>query len=107
MVYTPQLQDMNWDYISGFFDADGSVTFSRLGNSKNKTIQISFTNVELSVLEKMREFIEIELDIKGFISTKAPRKSTHKVSYQLNYNYFNKCIKLIDHIKSLHPKKLH
>lgn len=98
---------MNWDYISGFFDADGSITFAKAANSKNKTISINFTNVQKDVLIEISEFIKIELGFKGFISRKPPRKISHKESYQLQYVYFKKCIPLIDKIKTIHPKKKH
>jgi hypothetical protein len=28
---------MNWEYISGFFDADGHITLSAMNKGKNKT----------------------------------------------------------------------
>lgn len=98
---------MNWDYISGFFDADGSITFAKAGNSKNKTISITFTNVHKEILIEIKEFIISELEITGFISRKPAKLRSHKVSYQLQYVYFSKCISLVDKIKTIHPKKKH
>ena len=98
---------MNWDYISGFFDADGSITFAKAGNSKNKTISISFSNVHKEILVSIKEFVKVELGINGFISRKQAKKESHSTSFQLQYVYFTKCIPLIEKINSIHPKKKH
>ena len=37
-------------YISGFFDADGSITMSKVGDSPYRTIKIDFCNIQLSIL---------------------------------------------------------
>jgi intein/homing endonuclease len=98
---------MNWDYISGFFDADGSITFAKAGNSKNKTISITFTNVHKEILIEIKEFIKIKLDINGFISRKPAKRKGHMTSYQLQYVYFSKCIPLMEKINTKHPIKKH
>ena len=68
---------MSWDYISGFFDADGSLTLTINKAQQFKTVQLSFHNNELSILEEIRQFIENELGIKGSIATKKPEKEAH------------------------------
>lgn len=98
---------MNWDYISGFFDADGSVTLANPGNSKYKTVYISFHNNELSILESIKEFIEKEEGIKGTIVEKKVRLERHKVSYDLKYDFFSKVIEITSKMKIEHPKKIH
>ena len=67
---------MDWSYISGFFDADGSISLVKKNqnNNTNKSIQISFHNTQLSILEEIKNFIDMDLNIKGFISTKKAKK---------------------------------
>jgi len=67
---------MDWNYVSGFFDADGSISLVRKyskGNA-NRTIQISFHNTELSILGEIRDFISSEIGVNGIISVKKPKK---------------------------------
>lgn len=98
---------MSWDYISGFFDADGSLTLTTNKAQQFKTVQLSFHNNELSILEEIRQFIENELGIKGSIATKKPEKEVHNVAYDLKYVYFSKVNKVLICINSKHPKKSH
>lgn len=97
---------MNWEYISGFFDADGSVTATSPQKGKNKTIQISFHNTELSILEEIRSFILEELEIKGTISVKKTSNPNWNTSYDLKYLYQNG-LKVANKMNSFHPKKKH
>ncbi len=98
---------MNWEYISGFFDADGSVTLSTLNKGKNKTAVLSFHNNEKVILEKIKDFIYEETGVKGFITHKKPKKENHSDSYSLNYSYLSKVVEVSKYIKSFHPKKIH
>ena len=98
---------MNWDYITGFFDADGSITLSTYHKGANKTVQISFHNNELHILHEIRSFIEKETGIKGVITTKQPAKEVHQVAYDLKYVYFRTANRVLKHIHSIHPKKQH
>jgi hypothetical protein len=98
---------MNWEYLSGFFDADGSITISVLSKGKNKTPILSFHNNEISILEEIKEFILNELNIKGFITHKKSKKETHNDSYSLNYKYFPKVIEIMSKFNIKHPKKRH
>ncbi len=97
---------MNWNYISGFFDADGSVTAVTVNKGKNKTIQISFHNTELSILEAIRDFILIEIDVKGFISIKKSKTPNGNISYDLKYVYV-RGLKVANRMNLFHPKKVH
>lgn len=97
---------MNWNYITGFFDADGSVTLVHPGNSKRKTVQISFHNNELNILESIKNFIYNETGLNGHISIKKARKETHNDSYDLKYVY-RSASSLIQYIDTIHPKKQH
>lgn len=98
---------MNWEYISGFFDADGSVTLVKVGSkNEKKTLQISFSNNEKGILKKIERFIHNELGFSGSISVKSARKPSHKDSYELKYVYSQAHV-LSKNIKSHHPKKKH
>ena len=98
---------MNWNYITGFFDADGSITLTTYHKGANKTVQISFHNNELNILHEIRSFIEKEIGIKGVITTKQPAKEVHNVAYDLKYVYFRTANRVLEHIHSIHPKKQH
>lgn len=97
---------MNWNYITGFFDADGSITACSAHKGKNKTIQVSFHNNELTILEEIRDFIFEDLGIKGSISRKPARKESHQDSYDLKYLY-QKGLSVANKIATIHPKKKH
>lgn len=98
---------MNWNYIIGFFDADGSITYARNNKSdKLKTLQIAFHNNEKAILEEIRSFILENLNVKGFISTKKAQKETHKDQYELKYSY-DQAFQVSKKLKTLHPKKKH
>jgi len=43
---------MNWDYIAGFFDGEGSAIIRR-----NRNVEISFANTNKAVLQQIREFV--------------------------------------------------
>lgn len=105
-VYFHYVCSMNWNYISGFFDADGSISFTKAGNSKNKTLQVSFHNNEADILIGIQFFIYKELGFKGTMSVKPPKKETHKTSYELKFVY-NQAYKVSCKLKSIHPKKKH
>ena len=96
---------MNWEYITGFFDADGSVSIVSQGENKQKTPQISFHNNEIDILIAMQAFIFKELSIKGFISKKRKLKEHHGQQYDLKYVDYTKCVKLANSINTIHPKK--
>ena len=98
---------MNWDYITGFFDADGSITLSKHHNAPYKTVQVYFHNNELALLEEIRDFIEKETGIKGVILTKKPAKIEHRTAYDLRYIYFRTANRILKNMPSKHPKKRH
>lgn len=96
---------MTWDYISGFFDADGSITISKDGANEEPHITISFSNNERTILEKMKAFIWDETSVKGFIIQKKSRKANHADNYELCYSSTPKALFLSEYIQSNHPKK--
>lgn len=95
---------MNWNYISGFFDADGSVSYTYPRKGKNKTAQVSFHNTEMSILNKIKSFIDSEIGVKGSIVTKKPRSENHIISYDLKYK-FRSAIEVLKRLDIRHPKK--
>lgn len=97
---------MNIDYISGFFDADGSITLSRKYKSaKYRSIKLDFSNNELYILEEIKEFL-LTKNIKSYISKKPAKKITHQDSYSLSVqgSYALRLCKLLN-LK--HSKKIH
>ena len=93
---------MNWNYITGFFDGDGSIIFVKAKSSQQRTPQLSFSNNVLTILEEIRDFIYDNLDVKGFISIKRKGKF---IGYELKYVYLKKSLLILPYIKSIHPKK--
>lgn len=87
---------MNWSYITGFFDADGSISLLKMCRAQQKTIYLSFCNNDLSILNSIQRFIECELNIKGFIVHKKAREITHQDNFELRYTHFNKCIAILE-----------
>lgn len=98
---------MTTQYISGFFDADGSISMSK--NSKNdvfKTLKIDFTNNEKEILITIKDFLKL-YNITSTISTKKTSNPSHSINYILSINTNKNCIKLCSLLESLHPKKRH
>lgn len=99
---------MTLDYISGFFDADGSITMSK--NSKNdkyRTIKIDFTNTKLNILLDIQKYLLDNHNLKLSISTKQSKQLNHSIGYSLSLNSNLKCLQLCKLLKSIHPMKLH
>ena len=99
---------INDSYISGFFDADGSITMSRdKSNSLFRTIKIDFTNTQFDILEEIRKYLLEKYGLKLYISKKPPRNDRCLESYTLSSASNQICYKLCEIIKSAHPKKRH
>lgn len=110
MVYLPYLhtlkqKSMNWEYITGFFDADGSISLIKKNKGREKSPQISFHNNELNILIEVQEFILKKLNIKGFISKKKKAKDHHGQQYDLKYEGFPKCSAIGKNLNTKHYKK--
>lgn len=97
---------MNWDYISGFFDADGSVGYYRQYKDGNKVASLSFHNNEKVIINKIHQFIKSELGYSGSISTKKSKEELHSDGFNLTYSY-SAAIKIANKITTIHPKKRH
>jgi hypothetical protein len=99
---------MNLEYISGFFDADGSITMSKnRKNDKFRAIKIDFTNTDLPVLLEIQSFLLQSYNLKLSLSLKPARKANYSTSYSLSLNSSQKCIELCKLINSRHLKKTH
>lgn len=99
---------MDLNYISGFFDADGSITLCKNNKlDKYKSIKIDFTNTQLELLKQIQEFLLDNYNLKLYISTKPSKKENHSISYALSCSGNQKCIKLCKLLKSYHLKKIH
>lgn len=100
--------NMDLNYISGFFDADGSITLCR-NNKKDiyKSIKIDFTNTYLQILLEIQKYLIENYELKLFISTKQSKKENHATGYSLSCSSNQKCLKLCKLLNSKHPKKLH
>lgn len=97
---------MNWNYISGFFDADGSISIITEASGKNKSLQISFHNNELIILQSIQKFIFDELGFNGNISLKKSKNINHQDAYDLKYKY-RQALEVSNKMSILHPKKVH
>lgn len=100
---------MNLDYISGFFDADGSISIG-YDSKKSKyrsRIKIDFTNTKLSILLEIQKFFLNNYNIKLFLSTKPARKENHLTSYTLSTSSSQKSLEICKLLNSYHPIKLH
>lgn len=95
---------MNWEYISGFFDADGSIFLSKNSVKEYKTVNINFTNTDLELLKSIKEFIYNELHIKGGLRKKTLTNILHTQAYTLDYKN-RSALQLCTYIKSNHYKK--
>lgn len=99
---------INDSYISGFFDADGSITMCKNASSeKYRTIKIDFTNTQLDILLEIQKYLLDKYNLKLHLATKPPKKNNHSISYVLSVASNKVCYKLCEIIKSHHPKKLH
>lgn len=95
---------MNWSYISGFFDADGSIQLNRIHKNQLPTPVITFHNNEIRLLEEISKFIYKELKIRGSIVTK--KKKEYSSQFELRYVYYPKFLLLANVLTIKHPKKV-
>lgn len=98
---------MTINYISGFFDADGSISMS-YNNKKDryKSLHIDFTNTEKDILTLIQKFLKNE-NISSVLTCKKKYKINHNKGFTLKISGNQNCIKLCRILKSNHPKKLH
>lgn len=99
-----QIKTMNWQYISGFFDADGSIGLYKQKSKNQKSAVLVFHNNDKELLEQIRSFIYHQTGVSGSLSTK--KSSTYQNSYDLQYLYRN-AVEVCKHINSAHKEKNH
>lgn len=97
---------MTWEYLTGFFDADGSISLLKNNQKERRSVVISFHNNELDILNEIKNFLEIELQIKGYLKHKKAKKKEHKDQYDLRY-FYQHAMRICTKLKSKHPKKIH
>lgn len=98
---------MNLDYVSGFFDADGSISMAySCKTNPFKTIKIDFTNTKKSILIEIQKYL-LTHGIKTYITEKVPYKENHSIGYTLSCSSNGVSIKLCKLLKSIHPMKQH
>ncbi|MFH6985582.1 LAGLIDADG family homing endonuclease [Marinoscillum luteum] len=95
---------MNWSYISGFFDADGSIQLNRIHRNQLPSPVMTFHNNERVILELIKAFIYDELNVNGTIVTK--KKEGYADQFELRYSYFSKFKAIVGELVIHHPRKL-
>lgn len=95
---------MSIEYISGFFDADGSFCLISIHKNEHKTLQLSFCNNEDSILVEIKDYLLHNFKIKGSISRKKARQASHADNFELKYTRIH-ALNLVKLLKSNHPKK--
>ncbi len=96
---------MDWAYISGFFDADGSLTLIKKGDRVYPSV--NFHNTSFELIKELQVTIFKEIDTDGYIYTYIPKNENHQVQYTLKYSYFKTALKVLDCLQPHHPKKKH
>ncbi|MEM9895528.1 MAG: LAGLIDADG family homing endonuclease [Bacteroidota bacterium] len=94
---------MNWNYISGFFDADGSIQLNKIHKNQLPSPVITFHNNEKELLISIRDYILYELDITGSLVVK--RKDGYRDQFELRYTYFTKVLSILQKMRTYHPRK--
>jgi LAGLIDADG-like domain len=96
------------EYVAGFFDADGSVSLTRLGRLENRSPVIVFTNTQKAILDKIRIHLvkAIPEGPIGSLIRRPGRKLGHSMTYDLKYSHNNALVvaRLLLAF-SLHPEK--
>lgn len=89
---------MNWDYIAGFFDGEGSLSFSVGKTNKEHRVFrlfLSLSNNNYEVLEKAKSFLEM-----GTIHTKPSKNPNARTSHLFQVSGF----KILPILKELLPR---
>ena len=74
--------EMNWDYIAGFFDGEGSIT-----HTIGRSYRVSFAQCHYGVLYKIREFLQIQCPgIHTWITYKQPTSITVQDQWYLAFS---------------------
>ncbi len=96
---------MTWDYVSAFLDTDGSICLTRSTKNCEPSLQISFHNSYIELIDALKNFIYNETGIKGSVSTKKKIKLNHLDSYDLKYFGARRVLTLSKYLNLIHPVK--
>ncbi len=75
---------MNYDYLAGIIDGEGTISITKEGNGTMPYVSISNTNSLL--IDKISKFLRNK-NIRFNISIKKPRKLNHKTAFNLVIRY--------------------
>lgn len=78
---------ISWDYVAGFFDADGSINKRK---RRPCSWGIDFVNTNRDVLEEIRKFIKA-----GHIYTKKDKRDNHKQAYYLGFRRHKSVLRVV------------
>jgi len=70
---------MNWSYVTGFFDGEGSASIRREGSNRWFTARLSFANTNLQSLKDIQAFINC-----GNIIRQGRKKPHYRTVYRLD-----------------------
>jgi len=71
---------MEWAYLAGFFDGEGSIV-----RQSKSSCKISFSQNYLPVLEEIKLFLE-DYDIYSWVSSYTNKNRQYNASYQLQFS---------------------
>lgn len=90
---------MNMDYISGWFDGEGTIHFSK----KEKHYLLSFPNTDLKVIEEINEYFKKWFDVSVQITEYHPiRKSDgnyYRTTYRIMITKQKDVIRILEYFK--------
>lgn len=90
---------MNWDYIAGFFDGEGSVSLSYRKSGNLKNVLLSITQCQLDVLQQIRDFVgEGKIDVNHHQGSKNWKKHW-KPSYHFRLSKRSSVVSFLENIR--------
>lgn len=108
--------EMNWNYIAGFFDADGSVLILHDKRRDKTYFQLSFANTNIEVLERIKKFIKTgniyrdakKPNCKQGYNLKIPKhQAVRRIARELIPRTIIKKSKLISAVEAIKARKWH
>ncbi len=93
---------MNWNYIAGFFDGEGSICQLKFGKHKRVRFYVSISNTDYKVLKEIQKFAKV-----GNVYKCTDRNPRWKPCWQYMINSHVDIVYFINHIvkRSLVKKK--
>lgn len=81
---------MNWDYLAGWFDADGTLFWA------NNAVKILFQNTDERVILAIREFLGLE---RLKVSRRDFKKKNRKTIFYLQVTKRSDCIRIMKELE--------